>query len=201
MHFHPAARLLIWTASVILLQSFDGVALQAAVAGLLLLGVTIATSRALRLARRARWLLLALLVVFAWWTPGRLVWPHLEWLSPTAEGAVLAVEHVLRLLGLLMLVALLLELTSPANLLSGLYSLMRPLAALGVDRARAAIRLALVLRYADEELPRGRWREWLYAPRDARLDDGIGITLHSVGIVDAIGIGVAVVVCLWFWLA
>jgi energy-coupling factor transporter transmembrane protein EcfT len=99
----------------------------------------------LALFRRLRWLLISLLVVYGWFTPGVALWPALGVAAPTQEGLS---EGLLRG-GALLLIALaaqLLMLATPRpQLLAALYWLARPLRSIGVSRERLAIRLALTL--------------------------------------------------------
>lgn len=201
MTLHPAVRLLLWAASAVVLQSLSGNPLHLAVAAFALSALLAAPRRSGRLLKRARWLLLALLVVFAWSTPGRLLWPEADWASPTAEGLTLAFDHCARLLGLLMLVALLLEHTTQESLLSGLYSLLKPLPAFWLDRTRAAIRLGLVLRYTDQVLLRSKWREWLRGGGAASAEGTVRLVLRPLQIADKALAAVATAICLWVWLA
>lgn len=200
MTLHPAVRLLLWAASVVVLQSLSGNPLRFTAIAVALSAASAAFRRTVRLVARARWLLLALLVIFAWSTPGRLLWPEADWASPTAEGLMLALDHCTRLLGLLMLVALLLEHTTQECLLSGLYSLLKPLPAVGLDRTRAAIRLGLVLRYSDQTLPRGRWREWLHGGHEASAGGTVRLVLHPFRTADMAAAALAATLCLWVWL-
>src|SRR5574340_209569 len=83
---HPGAALLLWTALVVVLQTLSGWVL-ALVTGLWL-GVAVATCYATlrRLVRRIRFLLLAILILFAWMTPGQAVFSSWTMLGPTREG-------------------------------------------------------------------------------------------------------------------
>lgn len=199
MRLHPAARLLLWAASVVVLQSLSGYSLRFAVPVLALIATIFAPRRAWRLLKRVRWLLVALVVIFAWSTPGRLFWPDADWASPTVEGLALAFDHGARLLGLLMLVALLLEHTPRESLLSGLYALLKPVTLFGADRARAAMRLGLVLRYTDQTLPRRHWREWLHSGQSSSAGETVRLVLHPFGLVDMVAIAATTVLCLWIW--
>lgn len=201
MMFHPAVCLLLWVASVVVLQSLSGDPLRISAVALALLALASAPARSRRLVKRARWLLLAMIVVFAWATPGRLCWPEADWVSPTVEGIKLAVDHGARLLGLLMLVALLLEHMTPASLLGGLYSLLRPLQMCGLDRSRAALRLGLVLRYADQPLPREQWREWLRGADCTSADVAVRLDLRRPRIADLAVVVLAGLVCALAWFA
>lgn len=199
MTLHPAVRLLLWAASVVVLQSLAGNPLRGTVAALAPIAAVAAPRRTVRLLFRARWLILALLTVFAWSTPGRLLWPEAGWASPSVEGLALAADHCARLAGLLILVALLLEHTTRESLVSGLYTLLKPLPALGPDRTRLALRLDLVLRYTDATLPRGQWRQWLRSGPDPAAAESICLRLHPFSMVDMVAMVVAATVCLWVW--
>ena len=99
----------------------------------------------LTLFRRLRWLLISLLLVYGWFTPGVAQWPALGAVSPTREGLS---EGLLRGASLLLiaLAAQLLMLATPRpQLLAALYWLARPLRIIGVSRERLAVRLSLTL--------------------------------------------------------
>ncbi len=99
----------------------------------------------LRLLRRLRWLLISLLIVYGWFTPGTALWSALGAASPTREGLG---EGLLRggsLLLIAMAAQLLMLATSRPQLLAALYWLARPLRIIGVSRERLAVRLTLTL--------------------------------------------------------
>jgi energy-coupling factor transporter transmembrane protein EcfT len=160
---HSGLILLFWLGGVMLLQTLPAVALLPAVSACLAVALLLARRRCLRLLRRVRFLLLAIVVLFAWFTPGEALlagWPQL---SPSREGAFLALQHAARLVGVIAGVALLLEVLPRERLVGGMYALCRPLALLRVSPERLALRLLLVLRYvesADADTPR-HWRHWL----------------------------------------
>lgn len=131
-----------------------------------------AHERGLRLFRRIRVLLFAILLLFAWFTPGEVLLVDLPALSPTREGALLAFLHASRLIVVVGCVALLLEHMPPDRLVSGLYALCRPASILGLSAHSLALRLLLVLRYVDEARTDGfdrqsggmrEWKRWLLA--------------------------------------
>jgi energy-coupling factor transporter transmembrane protein EcfT len=157
---HAGLLMLVWVAGVAALQFLDPGLLLAAVAASLLAAVLLARRRCWRLLRRVRFLLLAIVILFVGFTPGEAVlpaWPHL---SPSREGLLLALEHAGRLVAVVACVAILLERLPADRLVSGLYALCRPLRWLRLPPERLAVRLLLVLRYA-ESPPAGGWREWL----------------------------------------
>jgi energy-coupling factor transporter transmembrane protein EcfT len=157
---HPGSALFLWMALVVLLQALSGLPLW--IISALWLGIAGQTSLPTlrRLLRRIRFLLLAILILFAWMTPGQAFFPLWTFLGPTREGLLLAVDHGLRLVGVVALVALLLGRGGRDFVVSGLYALMAPCALIGLSRDRLAVRLLLVLRHA-ENPPAGGWRHWL----------------------------------------
>jgi len=157
---HPAVRLLVWGATAVSAQLLNLVPLALFTLVIVALAVAFSAPRLLRLLRRTRWLLLALVVLFVWATPGVLLFPDLGTLSPTSDGLFLAWVHGARLIVILASLALLLEFTPTDEFVGALYGLMRPLAFLAVDRSRIAVRLMLVMQYV-ESPPAGRWRDWL----------------------------------------
>ena len=161
---HPSFRLLLWCLVIALTQRAEGALALWCAALPVIAALGFARERALNLMRRARWLGLAIFCVFAWGTPGHLIAIEAAWLSPSTEGLHLAVTHLARLLAALSLVALLLQFTVVSQLVAGIYTLMRPLRGLGIDPARAALRLELVLRYTTSTRSQASWREWLTTP-------------------------------------
>jgi hypothetical protein len=139
---------------------------------LLLLAVASATAfvfppvrgQALRLLRRARWLLLVLVVAYAWTLPGADLWPSLGWLSPTDEGLRHGALRAGRLALMLAGLAVLLALTTRAQFIYGLYVLAAPLARFGFDRRAFAVRLGLTLERVEQAPPGTRWLDVLRDP-------------------------------------
>jgi len=64
-----------------------------------------------RMLKRLRWLLLAIFLVYGWWTPGISLWPAAGALSPTIEGLYLGMLRVLALIAIIAAVHLLLQST------------------------------------------------------------------------------------------
>ena len=159
---HPAVRLLAWGCVVAMGQSLEGWGLLAAIGATIGMGLAMALGHLRRLVRRARFLLLTIGLLFVCGTPGEALLPWMGMLSPTAEGVSMAALHGGRLVLVIGLLALLLEFTTPDALVAGVYGLLKPFAAL--PRERVALRLMLVLQYAEEQKGQGRrrsWREWL----------------------------------------
>jgi energy-coupling factor transport system permease protein len=79
-----------------------------------------------RMVKRLRWLLLAVFLVYGWWTPGTSVWPAAGVLSPSIEGLYLGMLRVLVLLAIVAAVLLLLQSTSREALLPAVMQLIKP---------------------------------------------------------------------------
>ncbi len=99
----------------------------------------------LRMLRRVRWLLLAILILYGWFTPGAAMLPVLGHFSPSLEGVQQGLLRVAALLAIVAAVYLLLATTSRGELVAGLLWYGRPLRRLGVDDTRFAVRLVLAL--------------------------------------------------------
>lgn len=157
--FHPASLLIVWGSLVLAVQLMRG-------QGVLWLGLVIglvavfcAHQRVRRLLRRVRYLLLVLLVLFAWFTPGELLFSGFPG-SPSLEGLVLAAVHGGRLILVVVLAAILLEGLDASALAAGIDLLCRPLGWTGVSPERLIVRFLLVFQYV-ENPPAGGWRALL----------------------------------------
>ncbi|MBL8473436.1 MAG: hypothetical protein KF778_00820 [Rhodocyclaceae bacterium] len=156
---HPASTILAWLALATSLSRLSGLSLALALLVLLCAAFVLARHRLVRLIRRARFLLLSLVAVFAWASPGQYMFPAAGAFSPTLEGAHLALAHVAIIVAMLSMVALLLELLPPVELASGCATLIgRALPVRGADE-RLLARLCLVMEYV--EGPAVHWRDWL----------------------------------------
>lgn len=158
---HPTVPLVLWGTLVGLTQLLPMAGLAVLASAAFLGAWKLAPSRFGLLLRRARWLLLSILMIFLFATPGLLLFPGLGRYGPTVDGAELGATHALRLLLVLAGLALLLHRLAIEELVAGLYGLLRPLRVFGLDRARVALRLILVLRYVEQAPHGGRWRDWL----------------------------------------
>lgn len=175
---HPAMRIVACGAMVVLAQLLSLSILALAVMTATAAALIMARSRYLRLLRRVGWLLLPIVVLFAFFTPGTLLLPALGGLGPTIEGLQLAALHGLRLAAVVVCAALLLEYTPANRLVAGFYFLLRPLRFLGIDSGRIALRLMLVLRYADDPRSLREWRRWL-AGESAPADEFLRVSLAA----------------------
>lgn len=163
MRLHPALQIMMWCVLVSFMQRLE-LALLSGVAGLMLLsGWLMAGKKMLQLLRRTRWIMLSLLVIYAYSTPGQPLLEVLGAWSPVREGLADGATQLLRLLAALASLAVLLDRLHRLELISGLYSLFAPLGLLGLSRERCAIRLALTLHYAEVAMLRShsRWQDAL----------------------------------------
>jgi len=181
---HPASRILIYLLAALAIPGLPFIVLP--VLCLLALLLLIAGQYApFRLIWRTRWLLMVLLFGYAYSMPGESVWLPLGAAAPSWEGLRHGLEQAARLLVLLLWLDLLVLRLSSEALLSGLYQLLRPLALLGADPSRIALRLGLTLR-AIEGLERGRGnlRALLAADFSPALPDRIQISLLPLRLID-----------------
>lgn len=157
-------------------------------AGLLLAGVpllvaayALSAERLRMLLRRTRWIMLSLLLIYAYATPGDAVWAQLAEFSPTQEGLIDGMLQLCRLACALAGLAILLTLLSQQQLVSGLYTLAHPLRHVGLSRERIAVRLALTLHYAESAMldTSANWRsriELMLAPGEIKQNS---VELHA----------------------
>lgn len=157
---HSGLLVFLWLVVVAGLQFLDVGPLTLVLCASAALGATYAPARSARLVKRVRFIVLAIVILFAGFTPGEALlidWPRL---SPSREGVLLAYEHAARVVVVVLLVSLMLERLPPQRLISAIHALMRPFAALGLSADRIAVRTLLVLRFVEAEKP-PKWQEWI----------------------------------------
>jgi energy-coupling factor transport system permease protein len=165
---HPASRILTYLLAALVIPGLPFF--------MLLPGLGLALLLLLKLRRspwpllwRTRWLLLVLVVGYAWGLPGDPLIPLAGEYSPSLEGSLHGVRQATGLLVVLLWLDILVLAQTAEALLGGLYQLARPLGVLGVDRARLALRLGLTLK-AIEGLERGRGNLLRLLSRDTGPD-------------------------------
>jgi energy-coupling factor transport system permease protein len=156
---HPATRILIFLIVAVALQWLHAAELLALTAALAMLLAQLRARELAILLRRARFLLLSLLSIYAFATPGESLLPSLGAFSPTAEGLRSGALQVWKLTLLLASLALLMATTPRQRLLAGLYVLLLPGKVLGVNAERIAVRLWLTLHYAEAAAGVAPWRQ------------------------------------------
>jgi energy-coupling factor transport system permease protein len=98
----------------------------------------------LGMVRRLRWLLLAIVVIYGWWTPGEFLITDLGGLSPTQQGLEQGFRRVAALICIVSAVHLLIQITERGQLLSALLLITGPFLQ-AQAKQRFAIRLLLTL--------------------------------------------------------
>lgn len=171
---HPAVLILLWVCLVISIQSLQATGLLFAGFPLLAVAYALSATRLITLLRRTRWIMLSLLFIYAYATPGVAVWASLAQFSPTHEGLTGGLLQLCRLAFTLASLAILLSLLPRQKLISGIYVLSYPLRYVGLSRERLAVRLALTLQHAETVIldTTGNWRtsiEQMLAPEDVKL--------------------------------
>jgi len=164
MQLHAATKILLWVMLVIIIQLLQAVSLTALSALLLLLAALTRARDLPVLIRRTRWLLLSLLSIYGFATPGEANFPGLGALSPTAEGLHAGAMQAWRLMLLLAGLSVLSATTSREDLLNGIYLLLRPFKRIGADPERIALRLWLTLHYAEQVSRLGMSGGWRILP-------------------------------------
>lgn len=152
---HPATRILLWIslAAYAFVSGPRPLAVLSLVLAILLL--LQGNNLFFRLLRRIRWILLSLLAIYAFETPGEYFFPGMG--GPTFEGLVSGGIQAWRIVLTIALLAFLQGSTSREEMLSGIYTLLLPLRH-WFDVERIAVRLLLTLHYAEEKR-QGDWRE------------------------------------------
>jgi energy-coupling factor transport system permease protein len=150
MTLHPSIRIIVLIMLAVCLQRLQLVPLTMLAAVLLILLVIARAKVYLQMMRRMRWLLLTMLLIYAFSTPGEYIagWPF--WLAPTYEGLNGGLLQALRLSMMLAGLALLITMTSRKQLIVGFFILLWPLRYLGLDPERFAARLWLTLHYVEQ---------------------------------------------------
>lgn len=152
---HPATLLLLWLALAILAQALQGWQLLLLAASSSVLAMIWSGRRLLSLLQRTRWILLSLVLLYAYVTPGEPLFAQWGMMSPIREGLAEGGLQLLRLLTVLAGLSILLGGLSREQLITALHTLLYPLQYLGGSRERIAVRLALTLHYAEQHLQRG----------------------------------------------
>ena len=158
---HPTARLIVWLLLLLGIQGVSGDGLAVCFLLVPFFGGAV-LRRGGQLIGRARWLFLPLFAVFAWGVAGEPLWSGFA--SPSLEGLFEACDHIARLLLVLLVVAAFLETMPLADLLAAAHCLLAPFRRFGLDPERGVVRLMLVLRYVETQLPARDWRSLLRAP-------------------------------------
>lgn len=202
MKFHPATQILTWCLLVVTLQGMTPGVLLTAAGLILLCALAVSGHKLVQLARRTRWIMLSLLVIYGYSTPGQPLSDAFGMFGPSREGLSDGVLQLARLLAALAGLAILLDRLHRQKLIAGLYALCAPMQWLGMSRERIAVRLALTLHYAEVAMLRGRrgWQDTLgslFEPHGETARQ-MELPLHRFAAADAL---LLVVALLMLWLA
>ncbi len=156
---NPALLILAWMTLVIELQMMKPVILLALLVLFLVVAMAISSSRLFSLMRRTRWIMIPLILIYAYTTPGTPVLVQMAALSPTSEGLQEGLIQLARLASVLASLSILLSCLDQQRLVSGLYTLAYPLRFMGLSRERFAVRLALTLQYAENSM-QNTFKDW-----------------------------------------
>ena len=164
--YNPTVLFLAWIALAVAIPWFS-VAVLGATSVLLVLGAwAVGVGACWRLVRRTRVLIIALIALYAFATPGTPIFPG--WETPTQEGLLSGALQAWRLLLMLVALTILLISLNRDQLLAGIYGLLAPLKPLGLPLERIAVRLWLTLHYAESAAStaslRERWEAALIVP-------------------------------------
>lgn len=164
MRLHPSLLIVFWCVLVALLQRLELAWLLIVAGSVLAIGWYMAARKFAQLLRRTRWIMLSLLVIYAYTSSGQPLVAALGIFSPAKEGLIDGASQLLRLIAALASLALLLDRLHRLDLISGLYTLFRPLKLIRLSRERCAIRLALTLQYAEVAMLRrhAHWQDALH---------------------------------------
>jgi hypothetical protein len=153
---HPASLLVVWLGFALGLQWLPVSWLLAVAFASVVATACIATERGIGLLRRSRWLLLSLLILYLFVTPGERLPGYWGDIGLTYEGLWQGGEQIARLLAMLASLALLHQAVGTRGLVAGIYWLLRPLP----WRELTVVRLMLVLEFVEQK-KQIRWRDWL----------------------------------------
>lgn len=108
--------------------------------------------QAFSMVKRLRWLLLSVLVIYGWFTPGpSFNLPLPDYLQPSRPGIEAGLLRILTLVLILLAVGGLLVTTGRQQLIAALYWLLSPFRLLNRQPERFAVRLALTLEYVERQ--------------------------------------------------
>lgn len=191
--FHPATQIITWCLLVAIMQELTSDALLVTACLIMLFALARSRHRFIQLLRRTRWIMLSLLLIYAYSTPGQPLSDMLGLLSPSREGLTDGVLQLSRLLAALAGLAILLDRLHRQQLIAGFYTLLAPLQLIRMSRERVAVRLALTLHYAEAVMLREThsWQDnlrSLFEPHE-QADRQMELMLYRFGIGDALLVG------------
>lgn len=103
--------------------------------------------------RRVKWLLMILVMIYAFSTPGEYIQSINLPIRPTYEGLIAGLTQTLTIVAMLAGLTFVLSSTPRAKLIGGLYQLLSPLKQLGITADKFAVRIWLTLHYVESRQP------------------------------------------------
>lgn len=197
---HPVTPLLLWIGLAVLAQALQGMSLLLMAASSVALALWRADQRFLALLLRTRWILLSLVLLYAYVTPGEPVFAQWGGFSPVREGLLEGGLQLARLLTILASLAVLLSLLAREQIIAALHALLYPLQYLGLARERIAVRLALTLHYAEQQLTLGATDRVTFAQMlDFTPNTSSVVELHTqrLGWRDGLLLALALLLVVW----
>lgn len=185
---HPTSLLLAWIVFALAIPQFNFAAMLGASALVGALVLYSGLNRCWQMLRRTRILLIMLLGVYAFMTPGTPMFSGWEQAAPTIEGWNAGLQQIWRLTLMIGALAALLAYLSRQQLLAGIYCLLLPLKPIGVPVGRFAVRLWLTLDYL-ETMPKASnlgalWDNAVVLPQNRA--QRISMEVQRFGIPDAL---------------
>lgn len=200
MKFHPAAQIITWCILVVMLQKMTFTPLLMTTSLIFFATFVLSKHKFIQLIRRTRWVMVSLLIIYSYTTPGQALFEALGVFSPSHEGLMAGVLQLTRLLSALAALAILLDRLDRAQLIAGLYTLFAPMQWLGLSRERLAVRLALTLHYAEVAMLRrtDTWQDSLRSlfEQHGEATKHIELPISRFALSDALLMTVALIV-LW----
>lgn len=171
---HPSLRILLLMLLAITVQFMGLYALAFFGAVLLAMAMYWHIGLLLKILLRSRWLLLTLLLVYAFTTPGEYLrgW---DAYAPTYEGIRQGLLQAARLTMMLAGLAILLGTTPRTDMMAGIYRLIRPLRHVGVSVDRFTARLWLTMHYVELERPKSKTAFWARFESASNSEEGSGM--------------------------
>ena len=157
---HPSLRILLLLLLAIAIQFMKLQSLAIIGGALLAMALYWHIELLRKIMYRSRWLMLTLLLVYAYTTPGEYIRAWDPVFAPTYEGLHEGMLQAGRLTMMLAALALLLGTTHRPELMAGIYFLIKPLGVIGVPVDRFTARLWLTMHYVEEERPNQKVTFW-----------------------------------------
>lgn len=201
---HPSLRIMLLLLLAVAVQLVELRLLAMTAAALVALAMYWHVGLLHKILYRSRWLLLTLLLVYAFTTPGEYL-RNWDVYAPTYEGISQGVLQAARLATMLAGLALLLGTTPRPELMAGIYQLIRPLHLLGISIDRFTARLWLTMHYVETARPPHEvpfWQRFDVAAgwHDTAAIDTVAFDLPRFSRKDGVVVLVLIAMAAW-WLA